>query len=194
MTVRAGWKSSADAQGAPESLAETEGYTVHVSNTGYIQYIDPEIMLTLARDKDLVIRLLHKPGHFVGPGAVVALVWPAGRVDAQLDKLLRRAFQIGSGRTPTQDIEYAVNQLTEMAVRAMSPAINDPFTAMTCLDHMGDGLVTFIRQGENDSHYFDQDGKLRLILEPVTFAELLGAAFECSAMPVATMPASCCTC
>ena len=172
-----GLATSAGVQGAPDHLAETEGYPVHVSNTGYIQYIDPELLLTLARDKDLVIRLLHKPGHFVGSGAVVALVWPASRVDAPLDKLLRRAFQLGSGRTPTQDIEYAVNQLTEMAVRAMSPAINDPFTAMTCLDHLGDGLVTFIRQGENDSHYFDQDGKPRLILEPVTFAELLSAAF-----------------
>jgi uncharacterized membrane protein len=165
-------------QGAPDTLAETEGYPVHVSNTGYIQYIDPEIMLTLARDRNLVIRLLHKPGHFVGPGAVVALVWPAGRVDEQLDKLIRRAFQIGNGRTPTQDVEYAVNQLTEMAVRAMSPAINDPFTAMTCLDHIGDGLVKFVRQGEKGSHYYDRDGGLRLVLEPATFDELLSAAFD----------------
>ena len=126
-------------------------------------------MLTLAREKNLVIRLLHKPGHYVRSGAVVALVWPAGRVDEQFDKLIRRAFQIGNGRTPTQDVEYAVNQLTEMAVRAMSPAINDPFTAMTCLDHLGDGLAKFIRQGEKGSHYYDRDGRLRLVLEPVTF-------------------------
>ena len=109
---------------------------------------------------------------------MVALVWPAGRVDERLDKLLRRAFQIGNGRTPTQDVEYAVKQLTEMAVRAMSPAINDPFTAMTCLDHLGDGLAQFIRQGEKGSHYTDRDGRLRIILEPVTFDELLSAAFD----------------
>ena len=65
-----------------------------------------------------------------------------------------------------------------MAVRAMSPAINDPFTAMTCLDHIGDGLAKFIRQGEKDSHYYDRDGRLRLVLEPVTFDELLSAAFD----------------
>jgi uncharacterized membrane protein len=80
-------------------------------------------------------------------------------------------------RTPTQDIEYAVNQLTEMAVRAMSPAINDPFTAMTCLDHIGAGLVEFIRRGEKGSYYYDWDGSLRLVLKPVTFAALLSAAF-----------------
>jgi uncharacterized membrane protein len=165
-------------QGVPATGAETAGYPVRARSTGYIQFIDPDILLTLAREKDLVIRLLRKPGHYVQTGAVVALVGPASRVDGHLDKLMRRAFQIGNGRTPTQDVEYAVNQLTEMAVRAMSPAINDPFTAMTCLDHMGDGLAQFIRQGEKGSQYYDRDGRLRLLLEPVTFAELLSAAFD----------------
>jgi len=167
-----------DSHGIPDTLAEPEGYPVRARTTGYIQYIDPEILLTLAREEDLVIRLLHKPGHYVGSGAVVALVSPAGRVNEQLDGLMRRAFLIGNGRTPTQDVEYAVNQLTEMAVRAMSPAINDPFTAMTCLDHMGEGLAKFIRQGERVSYYTDRDGKLRLLLQPVTFGELLSAAFD----------------
>ncbi len=181
-------------QGAPAALMDTEGYPVRVKVTGYIQYIDPEIMLTLAREKDLVIRLLHKPGHFVGHGAVVALVWPAGRVDEQLDKLIRRAFQIGNGRTPTQDVEYAVNQLVEMAVRAMSPAINDPFTAMTCLDHIGDGLVQFIRQGEKGSHYPTGMAGCALSWNRSPSMRCSAPPSICSAMPVATTPASCCTC
>jgi len=60
----------------------------------------------------------------------------------------------------------------------MSPAINDPFTAMTCLDHVGYGLMEFIRQGRKGSHYYDRDGKLRLVLEPVTLEVLLDAAFD----------------
>jgi uncharacterized membrane protein len=176
--------SDAEGEGKPEirpgapGVPDTPGYPVCVSATGYIQSIDPAIILTLAQETNLIIRLLHKPGRFVWPGAAVALVWPADRMDARLAKLIRRAIEIGNGRTPTQDIEYAVNQLAEMAVRAMSPAINDPFTAMTCLDHIGDGLVRFIRQGEKGSHYYDQDGRLRLVLEPVTFGELLSAAFD----------------
>jgi uncharacterized membrane protein len=75
-------------------------------------------------------------------------------------------------------VAYAVNQLVEMAVRAMSPAINDPYTAMTCLDYIGDGLALFIQQGEKSSHYYDGEGKLRLLLEPVTFEELLSGAFD----------------
>jgi len=176
--VKVGVETRPGAHSAAEPLAETEAYPVRGRRTGYIQYIDPEILLTLAREKDLVIQLVRKPGHYVQAGAVVALVSPAGRVDEQLARLIHRALQIGNGRTPTQDIEYAVNQLTEMAVRAMSPAINDPFTAMTCLDHVGDGLAQVIRQGEKGSHYYDQAGRLRLVMEAVTFAELLSAAFD----------------
>jgi uncharacterized membrane protein len=164
--------------GVAESLMATDGYPVRVKKTGYIQYIDPETLIALAMEKNLVIRLLHKPGHFVWRDKVVALVWPAGRVDEELEEQIYQAFRLGNTRTPTQDVAYAVNQLVEMAVRAMSPAINDPFTAMTCLDYIGEGLALFIRQGEKDPHFYDQKGRLCLIFEPVTFDELLDGAFD----------------
>ena len=160
------------------NVMETGGHAVRVRRTGYIQYIDPETILTLAQEKDLVIHLQHKPGNFVWPGVVVALVWPVDHVDEQLEEQIRMAFRLGNTRTPTQDIEYALNQLVEMAVRAMSPAINDPFTAMTCLDYIAEGLALFIRQGERGAHYYDRDGRLRLVLEPVAFDALLSAAFD----------------
>ena len=162
----------------PESLVEKDGYPVRVERAGYIQYIDPQSVITLAREHNLVIRLLRKPGHTVWPKARIALVWPAARVDEALDQQIRNAFRVGNGRTPTQDVLYAVNQLVEMATRAMSAAINDPFTAMTCLDYIGEGLALFIQQGEKSPYYYDQDNQLRLILEPVTFAELLNGAFN----------------
>jgi uncharacterized membrane protein len=176
--VRSGDGQRQAGQGAPDPMEETVGYPVRARNAGYIQYIDPEYLLALARGKDLVIRLLRQPGHYVGRGAVVAQVWPAGRVDERLDEQIRRAFRLGNQRTPTQDVECAVNQPVEMAVRAMSPAINDPFTAMTCLDHIGEGLALFIRQGEQSPNIHDRDGQLRLVFEPVTFDELLSAAFD----------------
>jgi uncharacterized membrane protein len=60
----------------------------------------------------------------------------------------------------------------------MSPAINDPFTVMTCLDHLGDGLAKFVRQEERGGPYYDRQGRLRLVLELVNFAELVDAAFD----------------
>jgi uncharacterized membrane protein len=188
--------SSQASQAATNILVETDGYPVLVKETGYIEFIDPEIVLDLARERNLVIQLLKKPGRFVRRGERVALVWPADpfqeqtrqgqagesmrirSIDDQLAGQIRSAFRIGNTRTPTQDVAYAVNQLVEMATRAMSPAINDPFTAMTCLDYIAEGLALFIRQGEKGAYYYDLDGRLRLVLEPVTFEELLGTAFD----------------
>ncbi len=159
-------------------MIETEGYPVRVKGTGYIQYIDPEYMLTLAGEKDLVIRLLRKPGAFVWDDEVVALVWPADRINLKVERQLRHAFQLGKQRTPTQDVEYAVNQLVEMAVRAMSPAINDPFTAMTCLDYQAQGLALLAQKGRESPHIYDRNGRLRLIFEPLPFAQLINSAFD----------------
>ena len=165
-------------RGVVNILAGKDGFAVRVQEAGYIQYIDAEYVLTLLREKDLVIRLLCQPGDFVSQGTAIAMVWPADRVDEQLDNQIRRAFQIGRRRTPTQDVEYAFNQLVEVAVRAMSPAINDPFTAMTCLDYIGDGLKLFIQNGERSSAIYDQAGKLRVVFEPVTFEKLLDTSFN----------------
>jgi uncharacterized membrane protein len=188
--------SSQAGQEATGILLEPSGYPVLVKQTGYIEFIDPDTVLALAKEKDLVIQLLKKPGRFVRRGEVVALVRPADllkeqprqgqagetmgirSIDEQLAGQIRGAFRIGNTRTPTQDVVYAVNQLVEMAERAMSPAINDPFTAMTCLDYLAESLALFIRQGEKGAHYYDLDGRLRLVLEPVTFEELLDAAFD----------------
>jgi len=162
----------------PDSLIEAEAHPVRANITGYIQYVDPDYLLPLAEKKDLVIRLMPKPGAFVRTGIILARVWPANRVDEELDNEIRNTFHLGNQRTPTQDVEYAVNQLTEMAVRAMSPAINDPFTAMTCLDYIGAGLALFVRQGAISPNIYDSRGQLRFMFDPVTFDELLSAAFD----------------
>lgn len=178
---------SQTSQEATDILVEPDGFPVLVKQTGFIEFIDPETVLAVARQSNLVIHLLRKPGRFVRVGEVIALVWPAEgfqkqkgirSIDEELAEQIRDAFRIGNTRTPTQDVAYAVNQLVEMAVRAMSPAINDPFTAMTCLDYISESLAMFIQQGEKGAYYYDLDGRLRLVLEPVTFEELLGTSFD----------------
>jgi uncharacterized membrane protein len=161
-----------------DSLDEAKALLVRMSTPGYVQYIDLDDIVPLAEQKDLVIRVVSKPGAFVRSGMVIAMVWPADRVDNDVDTQIRKSFHLGNQRTPTQDVEYAVNQLTEMAVRAMSPAINDPFTAMTCLDYIGEGMALFVRQGPIRSNIYDRHGLLRLVFDPLTFNELLSAAFD----------------
>jgi uncharacterized membrane protein len=91
---------------------------------------------------------------------------------------MRHAFQIGNMRTPTQDVDYAFRQLVEMAVRAMSPAINDPYTAMTCLDYIGEGLALIVRLRGEGPGSFHLDRRLSLAVGPVTLGELLDSAFD----------------
>lgn len=162
----------------PDPPLETGGFPVRVTKYGYIQYVDLEYLLALARRKDGVIGLRRKAGDFVGPGDVVGYLWPAERADARLEARVRRAIHIGKRRSPTTDVGYAVSLLSEMALRAMSPAINDPYTAMTCLDYLGKGLSLSARQGETRSRYHDRDGRLRLVLEPVALDEMVAAAFD----------------
>jgi len=76
--VRSGEGHKGGLETIPDYLVETDGYAVRVTETGYIQYIDPDTMFDLAKEKNLVIRLLHKPGHFVRRDVAVALVWSAG--------------------------------------------------------------------------------------------------------------------
>lgn len=160
------------------AMTEGEAYRVRAMEVGYIQTLDPDILLTLAREIDVVIRLVAKPGDYVWDGKLVAQVWPGSQFNERLERQLQRAVRIGNQRTPTQDVECAVNQLVEMAVRAMSPAINDPFTAMTCLDHIGNGLGLFAKQGPENRNTYDPGGRLRLVFEPLSFDKLLGAAFD----------------
>ena len=87
------------------------------------------------------MRLELRPGDYIVKGRPLATVHPASRVDDVFAKHLNDAFSLGEQRTAPQDIEFAINQLVEIAVRALSPGINDPFTAMTCVDRLDSGAV-----------------------------------------------------
>ncbi|HSR32278.1 MAG TPA: DUF2254 family protein [Anaerolineae bacterium] len=91
---------------------------------------------------------------------------------------IRSCYRLGNEHILTQDIEYAVNQLVEMAVRAMSAAINDPYTAVTCLDHLGAGLAVYAEGTSPDPHLYDSENRLRVIFDPLAFSGLLDGAFN----------------
>ena len=165
-------------QDTTEKSAVGQGDEIYAKTKGYIQSIDLERMLHLAIHANLIIHLVKKPGRFIAEGDPIAVVQPADHANQHVAIDIRHAFLIGRQRTPTQDLEYAVNQLAEVALRAMSPAINDPFTAMTCIDYLGVGLALYAEQDRLQPNIYDSKGHLRLIYEPVSFDELLSAAFD----------------
>lgn len=117
-------------------VARANGIAVTAGGTGYIEIIDFDRLDDIARPEDVTINLQIRTGDFVHP-AVPLLEVSGGTLDDRLADRLRDCFAIGSARTPTQDLEYLIDELVEIALRALSPAINDPFTAITSLHWLG---------------------------------------------------------
>ena len=104
---------------------------------GYLQQLDDEGLAIWAADHKTSIRLLARPGDYVFPGAPIALVKP---MVEGIEAAIRDATALGPQRVSSADLEFAVRQLVEVAVRALSPGINDPHTAMSVLERMGAAL------------------------------------------------------
>ncbi len=119
---------------------EEKARPIPSERNGYIQAINGASLMEAAIEEDLLLRLDYRPGQYVIDGNPLLRAWPADRCSPTIVKSLRKAFIVGRQRTNEQDVEYALNQMVEIAVRALSPGINDPFTAMTCVDWLGASL------------------------------------------------------
>lgn len=151
---------------------------VYSDRSGFIQAIALEDLLTLARENDLVIRLRCRPGRFVAEDAVVAEITPENKVDDNVRKGVLGNIYFGRHRTRIQDIEYCVDQLVEVAVRALSPGINDPFTAIVCVEWLGAGLIRVVGRRMPSRMRCDDEGELRIITDATDFDGIANAAFN----------------
>jgi len=151
--------------------------TIAAADSGYIQDIDEQQLRRLATEHDLVVRIVHRPGQFVIAGAALVEVAPQLPKD-ELTGQLRRAFLIGPQQTPTRDIEFAVRQLVEVAVRALSPGINDPYTAVGCIDYLGAALSELAGRKLPPEVLYDDAGAPRLIRYPFRFADVSDTAIR----------------
>ncbi|HXH84440.1 MAG TPA: DUF2254 domain-containing protein [Candidatus Tectomicrobia bacterium] len=161
----------------PAAMQE-RAHEVTASTSGYLQMVDAERMLAIATEADLIVRVEQSPGDFVMPGTPLALVWPAERGSGPLDKRLRRAFVLGEERTLVQDLRFGVHQLTEIAVRALSTSLNDPFTALTCLDRLAAALAHVGTRRTPSPYRYDEGGRLRVIATPLTMDALVTTALD----------------
>ena len=153
------------------------GAVVRSPSSGYLQFIRLRALVRIAEDLDAVIQLHHRPGHFLVQGRPIATVWPA-EAARTVESSFARAHLTGPVRTLTQDISFAVDQLVEIAIRALSPAVNDTFTALTCVDWLGDCLSKIAGNWQPTLEHRDTLGQIRLITEPVAFERLVERSFE----------------
>jgi uncharacterized membrane protein len=108
---------------------------------GYLQQLDAAGLASWAVENDTSVRLLVRPGDYIFPGTPIALVTPMIK---GADDAIRRATALGRQRGSSADIEFAIRQLVEVAVRALSPGINDPLTAISVVDRLGAALCDLV--------------------------------------------------
>jgi uncharacterized membrane protein len=174
-------EDGASATGSASSADEHRagaGRPVRARTTGYVQAIDADGLMSLAREHDVVVQVHARPGAFVRKSSVLLTVAPAPGQAHPGDKPFSDAWIIGSDRTGTQDVTFFMDQLVELAVRALSPGINDPGTARLCIDRLEQALCHLAGRHIPSAGRFDEDGHLRVLASPLTFPDVVGRAFD----------------
>jgi uncharacterized membrane protein len=153
------------------------GTSVALGRSGYIQTIDYEKLVELARKHDVVLKIDVRAGHFILKRGDHVRVHHDGDLDQEIAKSIRKAFVIGQTRTPAQDLEYGIHQLVEIALRALSPSINDPFTAIVVINRLGAALENILARQPLPCVLRDKGEEIRVIADRLNEGAI-DAAFD----------------
>jgi uncharacterized membrane protein len=153
-------------------------YPIKTIASGCIQAIDDDQLMQIATENNLLLRIQQRPGRFLVKGSELVQIFPEKKLTKKLAVEINDAFVLGSQRTEQQDMEYPLDQLVEIAVRALSPGINDPFTVIRCIDQLSAALCHLAQREIPSPCRYDDHNQLRLIAEPVSFAGATDAAFN----------------
>lgn len=145
---------------------------------GYIQAVDEGRLVNLAEKAGQRLRALLRPGHFVVCGEPLVVALGGREPPEEVAEALAQSFIVGRRRTQEQDPEYGVHQLVEVAVRALSPGVNDPYTAISCIDWLGAILCRVGGRPARAPRRLGSDGRPWLGVDPVSFEGLMAAAFN----------------
>ncbi len=153
------------------------GGAVNAPRSGYLQFIHHRTLVQIAAEVGAVVHLRYRPGHFLVQGHPYATVWPPGAA-AKVARELSSSHVIGPYRTLAQDVSFGIDQLVEIGIRALSAAVNDTFTALTCIDWIGDSLCKVTGRWQPTRIYADADGAVRVIATEISYERLVQRSFE----------------
>jgi len=154
------------------------GKTVPDERSGYLRSVDYDLLLKIAKDKDLIMLFAFRTGDFVPPDKGVISIWPEKTLEEETIRTLMSAFVFGAHLQWSRNVDYSVKQLVAIAVRALSPGINDPFLAISCLDQLGAALVRLAQAAIPSGYRYDENNRLRLITDSITFQSIMDTAFN----------------
>ena len=165
------------APGAGPPAGEPPDWTAIASaKTGYLQSVDADGMLRLAERHGTVIRMERGIGDFVVQGTLIASV--AGPETDDLAAAVNGVYTVSAYRSVYQDAEFGIRQMVDIALKALSPGVNDSTTAVTSVDHIGAVLVRLARRRIEPGNRLDEHGALRVIAVGPSFESLLAAALD----------------
>jgi uncharacterized membrane protein len=151
---------------------------VNSEASGYIRFVDTRRLLAVAKSYHVKVHVLRRVGHFVPAGVPLLAVAKGDRLTPEGSDALRGAFDLGPSRTLQQDVEFGVLQIVDIALKAISPAVNDPTTAISCVDQLSRILIRFASREPPESLLYDPPGVFRVAIAWVGFEKLLDSAFE----------------
>jgi uncharacterized membrane protein len=160
-----------------QNLSARDGAVVRSVISGFVQEIHFERLTSEAAQANVVINLLFRPGQFVGQGETIARVLPEQCVET-LGPSVIGAVQLGRHRNLDQDLEFAIAQLVEIALRALSPAINDTYTALYCIDWLGEAMRGLVTLPEPTGVWCSGDGKVSILFPALQFRDIVKTAYD----------------
>lgn len=162
--------------------AAISGYRTHISlkspKSGYLQYVNRERVIGILSKRKALFVLHYRAGGHLVEGIEIGVLYSSDTWEIQDVKNLLDQFVIGKTKTPKQDLEFSIQQMVEIASRALSPGINDPYTAITCIDNLT-ATLSYLAHAEFPSkNCFDKEGTLRMIANTVEFEGVLDVSFN----------------
>ena len=156
---------------------------VRAAEGGYLQAVDADALWRAGDGRPdgagplLVAMELHV-GAFAFPGKPLAAVWGDAPDVAVVERAVRDAFVLGIERTPEQDVEFGFVEISDFAVKALSPGINDPTTAMHCIDRLTELLAARAACTDPAMLRESPDRRVRLLVRDTPFERAVGLAFD----------------
>ena len=161
----------------PDDFAERAALC-GVEASGYVQAIEFEGILEAARSADVMIGLYLRAGDFAIQNGRAFGIYPAERATPELARSVAALITLGAHRTPVQDLEFSIRHLVEIALRALSPSINDPYTAVSVIHRLSVSWPGLMNSAIPPGVFHDEEGDLRVVCPRPNYAALLNASFS----------------
>jgi uncharacterized membrane protein len=145
---------------------------------GYIQAIEFGSLVEAGRRSGVVIGLYFRPGDYVAQDGCGIAVCPREEDTPELRKKILGSIAVDIHRTPVQDVEYSIRHLVEIAVRALSPGINDPYTAVAVVHRLSSSLSQLMKRALPPGVFRDESGAVRVVCPRPRYATIIKAAFD----------------